>query len=108
MNGTQLIRFGFCSTEKALGGGVMRNVNLLLCGNLWQNLGDQQAGWELIRCLRSSDPQVRDAAQEYLVEAGPRSIKLLQAAAASGALVLLCYKLDYPFPICVAPVSGQR
>jgi hypothetical protein len=64
----------------------MRNVNLLLCGNLWQNLGDQQAGWELIRCLRSSDPQVRDAAQEYLVEAGPRSIKLLQAAIASGAL----------------------
>ena len=64
----------------------MRHVNLRLCGNLWQNLGDQQAGWELIRCLRSSDPQVRDAAQEYLVEAGPRSIKLLQAAVASGAL----------------------
>jgi hypothetical protein len=64
----------------------MREVNLFLCGNLWQNLGDQQAGWELIRCLRSSDPQVRDAAQEYLVEAGPRSIKLLQAAVASGAL----------------------
>jgi hypothetical protein len=64
----------------------MRDVNLLLCGNLWQSLGDQQAGWELIRCLRSSDPRVRDAAQEYLVEAGPRSIKLLQAAVASGAL----------------------
>jgi HEAT repeat protein len=64
----------------------MRDVNIRLCGNLWQNLGDQQAGWELIRCLRSSDPQVRDAAQEYLVEAGPRSITLLQAAIASGAL----------------------
>jgi len=64
----------------------MRDVNVRLCGNLWQNLGDQQAGWELIRCLRSSDPQLRDAAQEYLVEAGPRSIKLLQAAVASGAL----------------------
>jgi len=64
----------------------MTDVNLFLCGNLWQNLGDQQAGWELIRRLRSSDPQVRDEAQEYLVEAGPRSIKLLQAAVASGAL----------------------
>ena len=64
----------------------MRDVNVRLCGNLWQNLGDQQAGWGLIRCLRSTDPQVRDAAQEYLVEAGPRSIKLLQAAVASGAL----------------------
>jgi hypothetical protein len=64
----------------------MRGVNLRLCGNLWQNLGDQRAGWELIRCLRSSDPQLRDAAQEYLVGAGPRSIKLLQAAIASGAL----------------------
>lgn len=64
----------------------MRDVNVRLCGSLWQSLGDQQAGWGLIRCLRSSDPQVRDAAQEYLVEAGPRSIKLLQAAVASGAL----------------------
>ena len=64
----------------------MRDVNLFLCGNLWQNLGDHQAGWKLIRHLRSSDPQVRDAAQEYLVEAGPRSIMLLQAAVASGAL----------------------
>ena len=64
----------------------MRDINLLLCGNLWQNLGDQQAGWELIRHLRSSDPEVRWVAQEYLLEAGPRSIRLLQSAVASGAL----------------------
>ena len=64
----------------------MRDVELFLCGNLWQNLGDQRAGWELIRCLRSSDYQLRCAAQEYLAEAGPRSIKLLQAAVASGVL----------------------
>jgi HEAT repeat protein len=64
----------------------MKDVNVRLCGNLWQNLGDQQAGWELIRCLRSSDPHVRGAAQVYLAEAGPRSIKLLQAAVALGAL----------------------
>lgn len=64
----------------------MQDVNLLLCGNLWQSLGDQRAGWELIRCLQSHDPQVRDAAHEYLVEAGPRSVKLLQAAILAGAL----------------------
>ncbi len=64
----------------------MRNINLLLSGNLWQNLGDQQAGWELIRHLRSSDPELRWAAQEFLIEAGPRSIRLLQSAVASGAL----------------------
>jgi hypothetical protein len=64
----------------------MKDVNLFLCGNLWQSLGDHQAGWELVRCLRSSDPQVRGAAQEYLLEAGPRSIKLLQTAVASSAL----------------------
>jgi hypothetical protein len=45
----------------------MKDVNPLLCGNLWQNLGDHQAGWELIRGLRSSDPQVREAVQGYLV-----------------------------------------
>ena len=64
----------------------MKDINIFRCGNLWQSLGDQQAGWELIRCLRSSDPQVRGAAQEYLAEAGPRSIALLQAAVASGVL----------------------
>jgi hypothetical protein len=64
----------------------MKDVNLLLCGNSWQSLGDQESGWELVRCLRSPDPHIRGAAQEYLAEAGPRSIKLLQAAVASGAL----------------------
>ena len=64
----------------------MDNLELLICGSLWQNLGDDDAGWELIRCLRSSDPQVRGTAQGFLLEAGPRSIKLLQAAVAAGVL----------------------
>jgi len=64
----------------------MKDIDILRCGNLWQSLGDQQAGWELIRCLRSSDPEVRGTVQEYLVEAGPRSFTLLQAAVASGVL----------------------
>lgn len=65
---------------------MLSNANILLCGNLWQNLGDDEAGWELVRYLRSPDPNIRLAAEAYLVEAGPRSIKLLQAAVASGTL----------------------
>ena len=64
----------------------MRDLNLYLCGNLWQNLGDDEAGWQLVRYLRSPDPKTRSAAEAYLVEAGPRSIKLLQAAVASGTI----------------------
>jgi hypothetical protein len=64
----------------------MKDIDILRCGNLWQSLGDQQAGWELIRCLRSSDPEVRGAVEEFLVEAGPRSFTLLQAAVAAGVL----------------------
>ena len=65
---------------------VISDVNIFLCGNLWQNLGDDEAGWQLVRCLRSPDPKTRSAAEAYLVEAGPRSIKLLQAAVASGTI----------------------
>jgi HEAT repeat protein len=56
------------------------------CGNAWQCLGDIEAGWKLIRHLRSPDARVRSAAEGFLVEAGPRSIKLLQMAFAHGVL----------------------
>ena len=65
---------------------MMSSANIFLCGNLWQNLGDDEAGWELVRYLRSPDPTMRSAAEAYLVEAGPRSIRLLQAAITSGTL----------------------
>lgn len=64
----------------------MSDANIFLCGNLWQNLGDHDAGWQLVRYLRSQDPGLRTAAEAYLVEAGPRSIRLLQAAVAAGSL----------------------
>ncbi len=56
------------------------------CGNLWQNLGDVEAGWQLLRFLQSPDLQVRSAAEEFLVQAGPRSIRLMQTAVATGTL----------------------
>jgi|tagenome__1003787_1003787.scaffolds.fasta_scaffold19809210_2 hypothetical protein len=61
-------------------------VDLLLYGNRWQSSGDEEAGWELVRCLESSDPEIRVTAETYMAEAGPRSIKLLQAAVASGTV----------------------
>ena len=64
----------------------MNNVNLFLRGNLWQSHGDEGPGWEWICRLQSSDPQVRKAAADYLLEAGPRSIQLLQAGVVSGTM----------------------
>ncbi len=60
--------------------------SVLECGNLWQNLGDVEAGWKLLRFLQSPDLQVRSAAEDFLVQAGPRSIRLMQAAVAAGTL----------------------
>ncbi len=64
----------------------MDDFNLHLYGNLWRSHGDHDAGLHLIPSLQSPDPETRHAAQEYLADAGPRSIKLLQAAIASGTL----------------------
>ncbi len=60
--------------------------DLSQCGNAWQTLADPEAGWELVQHLRSPDVGVRQAAEEFLVLAGPRSIKLLQSAFVCGVL----------------------
>ncbi len=51
--------------------------NVFQCGNAWQIVGDPEAGWELLRHLRSPEIDVRTLAEEFLVKAGPRPIKLL-------------------------------
>ena len=56
--------------------------SVIQCGNAWQCLGDLEAG-HLLRHLRSTDVDVRNAAEQYLVQAGPPSIKLLRAALVS-------------------------
>lgn len=56
------------------------------CGTAWQSLGDIEAGWDLIRHLRSPDLEIRTTAEGFLAEAGPRSIKLLQTAFVHGVL----------------------
>ncbi len=62
----------------------MTELDLLIYGSLWRNAAHFEAGLELIRCLGSADERARTFAHELLVDAGPRSITLLQAAVASG------------------------
>jgi hypothetical protein len=87
----------------------MKRIDLSLCGNLWQTFGDEEAGWTLVRCLESSDPEVRMSAEDYLAEAGPRSIKLLQVAVASGTLGMVAAEefLDGWLRLMVHDQSGS-
>jgi predicted deacylase len=64
----------------------MRELDVLVSGSLWLKGGHEQSGWELIRCLQSVDPDICGIARQFLVEAGLRSVVLLQAAVASGEL----------------------
>lgn len=61
-------------------------TDLYYCGQLWQTMGDLEAGWKLLRFVGSSDVGIRTAAEDFLVQAGPRSLKLLQTAAASRSI----------------------
>lgn len=61
------------------------NVDYMLaCGIVWQKKADPTAGWELIAALGSSDPWEREIAQTILVDAGERSMDLLEDAIRAG------------------------
>ncbi|MBV8892071.1 MAG: hypothetical protein JO266_08920 [Acidobacteria bacterium] len=32
---------------------------VFLCGLMWNRYGQEEAGWELVRAIRSADPDVR-------------------------------------------------
>ena len=64
----------------------MSDRNLFRRESLWEKTADDEHLWELVGNLQSPNPEVRGAAQVCLVEAGPRSIQLVQAAVASGLL----------------------
>ena len=65
-----------------------------LCGAMWSQFGDENAGSELIRALSSSDPEVRVLARAMLEQAGVRSKILIGEALAnneiSGVQARLC------------------
>ena len=55
---------------------------LVLCGVMWSQFGEQDAGRELIRALSSADPEVRILARAMLGQAGIRSKALIGEALA--------------------------
>ena len=56
---------------------------LVLCGMVWSQFGQENAGLELIRALRSSDDCVRILARTMLEQAGGGSKELIGQALAS-------------------------
>jgi hypothetical protein len=55
---------------------------ILLCGAMWSQFGEEDAGRELIRALSSSDPEVRVLARAMIIQAGIRSKALIGEALA--------------------------
>lgn len=59
---------------------------LLACSLVWEHGGDVEAGWELVRALSRPDPVLQTIAEVGLVQAGLRSIALIEAALVGGDL----------------------
>jgi len=60
--------------------------HVLACGIIWRKTADPEAGWELVECLESRDPELRLLAQTFLVESGESSMGLLENALAGGVV----------------------
>jgi hypothetical protein len=71
---------------------------LFACGTEWRLTGSEKAGRELVRALSLSDTAIKCVAGTHLVEAGWRSMFLLNAAVSYGEL-----GLDEMIP-CVAKI----
>jgi len=56
---------------------------VVLCGAMWSQFGDEDAGHELIRALSCSDPEVRILARAMLQQAGMHSKALIGEALAN-------------------------
>jgi len=50
------------------------------CGILWCRTREQDAAWELVRALNSSDEEIRDMARIALAEGGAESLSFLEMA----------------------------
>ena len=47
------------------------------CEVVWRLAGEQEAGWELVRALDSTDQEIREMASSALCESGPRLQELI-------------------------------
>ena len=50
------------------------------CGILWCRTREEDAAWELVRALKSSDQEIRDMARIALTEGGAESLSFLEMA----------------------------
>jgi hypothetical protein len=66
------------------GGSPMDIDYMLACGIVWRRTADPEAGWDLVKGLESTDPELRVLAQTFLVESGESSVGLLESALATG------------------------
>jgi hypothetical protein len=66
---------------------------IVLCGAMWSQFGEQDAGRELIRALNSSDREMRALARALLVQAGRRSKALIGEALAKQEITPLQARL---------------
>jgi HEAT repeat protein len=58
------------------------------CGVVWCLVGEQEAGWELVRALDSKDRDIRQIATAALCEAGPQSIELIGSGLSTKQITL--------------------
>jgi hypothetical protein len=58
----------------------------MACSYVWKRGVDIEAGWELVRSLAKPQPLLKTIAEVGLVEAGVRSIALVEGALTSGQL----------------------
>jgi hypothetical protein len=66
---------------------------LVLCGAMWSQFADEDAGHELIRALSSPDAEVRVLARAMLEDAGVRSKVLIGEALANREISILQARL---------------
>lgn len=59
---------------------------LMACSYVWKRGVDIEAGWELVRSVAKPQPLLKTIAEVGLVEAGARSIALVEGALTSGQL----------------------
>ena len=64
----------------------METLCMVACGIIWRNSADEDAGWELVTALGSSDPGLREIARQMLPVRRDNAMALLEAAITAGIL----------------------
>jgi hypothetical protein len=59
---------------------------MLACGIVWSKTADPDAGWELVEALCSPDPELRQLAQDMLVQRRDNAMVILEDAVGAGVL----------------------